>query len=228
MIRDCLAKFYMEPPIEDISAMYSPIPATPVSAGASGQDPNFPLPDPALPGAQVQKGEDEAYAFVPPGTNSLSGAYYMGKILVLTGNASVAICEMVGRSGRTDIAERFRAIVSGSRERAVVAVCAAWLKDAGNCKFLEDWTRAGDNRDVTRMPGLFGAFEREVIGGMQAIVYLDKVVRSDSSVIVCASVPAPLILIVDVTSTAPAICQTSLTRSRTICEIALQVTSRHG
>jgi len=228
MIRDCLAKFYMEPPIEDISAMYSPIPATPLSANASGQDPIFPPSDSVTPGVQVQKDEGEAYAFVPPGTNSLSGVYYMGKILVLTGNASVAICEMVGRFGRTDIAERFRAIVSGSRERAVVAVCAAWLKDAGNCKFLEDWTRAGDNRDVTRMPGLFGAFEREVIGGMQAIVYLDKVVRSDSSVIVCASVPTLLILLVDAISTASAICQTSLTCSCAICEIALQVTSRHG
>ncbi|PWW76845.1 hypothetical protein C7212DRAFT_351691 [Tuber magnatum] len=183
MIRDCLARFYMEPPVEDVSAIYSPIPATPLSANAPGQDPNFPPPGPAAPGAQAQKDEDEVYAFVPPGTNSLSGVHYLGKILVLTGNASVAICEMVGRFGRTDIAERFRAMVSGSRERAVVAVCAAWLKDAGDCKFLEDWMRAGDNRDVTRMPGLFGAFEREVISGMQAVVYLNKVVRSDSSVI---------------------------------------------
>lgn len=183
MIRDCLVNFFMEPPIEDISTMYSPIPPTPLSATGPGQDASFP---PALPvlETQAQSGGEESYAFLPPRTNSLSGVHYMGKILVLVGNASVAICEMAGRLGRADIAEKFRAMISGSRERAVVAICAAWLKDAGDCKYLEDWTRAGDNRDVTRMPGLFGAFEREAIGGMQAIVYLDKVGRSDSGVIV--------------------------------------------
>jgi exocyst complex component 2 len=228
MVRDCLVAFFMEPPVEDISTMYSPIPPTPLSATAPGQDANFfPVP-PALK-ARAQSDEEESYAFLPPGTNSLSGVHYMGKILVLAGNASVAICEVTGRFGRADIAEKFRAMISGSRERAVVAICAAWLKDAGDCRYLEDWTRAGDNRDVTRMPGLFGAFEREVIGGMQAIVYLDKVGRSDSGVIVWLQTSHTIYsLLIPLHHIASTIRQAPLPRPISVRPLAIQVTPRHG
>lgn len=176
LIRDCMIAFFQDPPVDDVSDMYSPVPPTPNGGGPQ-------LPDilkAKVP--QVKEGE-EGYAFFPPGANSLGGVHFMGKVMVLVGNAAVAMAEMAGKLGKEGVAEKLKVMVSGGRERAVVAVCSAWLKDAQNCKVLEDWTRAVDNRDVTKMPGLFLAFEREIIGGMQGMVYLDKVKNSNSGVI---------------------------------------------
>lgn len=184
LIRDCMISFFQEPPVDDVSTMYSPVPSTPVIAGRNGD----PLPSPQLPNvlkAKVpqQKEGEEGYAFFPPGANSVSGVYFMGKIMVLVGNAAVAMAEVGGKLEKEGITDRLKVMVSAGRERAVVAVCSSWLKDAQNCRVLEDWTRAVDNRDVTKMPGLFSAFEREIIGGMQGMVYLDNVKNSNSGVI---------------------------------------------
>lgn len=184
LIRDCMVAFFQDPPVDDVSAMYSPNPSTPASAGGNGDS----FPSPQLPNvlkAKVpqQKEGEEGYAFFPPGANSVSGVHFMGKIMVLVGNAAVAMAEVAGKLGKEGVADRLKIMVSAGRERAVVAVCSSWLKDAQNCRVLEDWTRAVDNRDVTKMPGLFSVFEREIIGGMQGMVYLDSVKNSNSGVI---------------------------------------------
>lgn len=182
LIRDCMIAFFQEPPVDDVSTMYSPVPPTPVTAGEEA--PSSPQL-PAVLKAKVppQKEGEEGYAFFPPGANSLGGVHFMGKIMVLVGNAAIAMADMAGKLGKEGVADKLKVMVAGGRERAVVAVCGSWLKDATNCRVLEDWTRAIDNRDVTKMPGLFLAFEREVIGGMQGMVYLDKVKNSNSAVI---------------------------------------------
>ncbi|KAL7266939.1 Exocyst complex component S5 [Rhizina undulata] len=179
-IKDCMIAFFQEPPVEDISAIYSNIPMTPMTPGP-GEYP--PSPVPPAPKMRGQIDGEEEFAFLPPGANSLSGVYYMSRVIVLVGNAAVAMAEIISRLGKDGVAEKLRIMVSGARERAVVAVCGGWLKDAQNCKVLEDWTRALDNRDVTKMPGAFLAFEREVISGMQGMVYLSQVKNSNSAVI---------------------------------------------
>lgn len=181
LIRDCVVAFFQEPPVDDVSAMYSPIPLTP--GGNGDQFPNAQLPNVLKAKVPQQKEGEEGYAFFPPGANSVSGVYFMGKIMVLVGNAAVAMAEVAGKLGKEGVADRLKVMVSAGRERAVVAVCGSWLKDAQNCRVLEDWTRAVDNRDVTKMPGLFSAFEREIISEMQGIVYLDSVKNSNSGVI---------------------------------------------
>lgn len=183
LIRDCMIAFFQEPPVDDVSNIYSPVPTTPGGANGDESFPTSQLPNILKAKVPQQKEGEEGYAFFPPGANSLSGVHFMGKIMVLVGNAAVAMADMAGKLGKEGVADKLKVMVSGGRERAIVAVCSAWLKDAQNCRVLEDWTRAVDNRDVTKMPGLFLAFEREIIGGMQGMVYLDKVKNSNSGVI---------------------------------------------
>ncbi|KAH0602818.1 uncharacterized protein H6S33_008468 [Morchella sextelata] len=183
LIRDCVIAFFQEPPVDDVSTMYSPVPPTPVSSTSDEAPPTPQLPQILKAAAPQKKEGEEGYAFFPPGANSLSGVHFMGKIMVLVGNAAIAMADMAGKLGKDGIADKLKVMVAGGRERAVVAVCSSWLKDAQNCRVLEDWTRAVDNRDVTKMPGLFSAWEREIIGGMQGMVYLDKVKNSNSAVI---------------------------------------------
>jgi exocyst complex component 2 len=135
---------------------------------------------------QGQAEGEGSYAFFPPGANSLGGVHYLGKIMVLLGSASAAMVEMGSAVGATKLEEKMRSTISAARERTVTALFTAWIRDAQNCKAMEDWTRAGENRGVTKMPGCFLAFEKEVVSGLQGIVYLDKVRTNESGIIVCA------------------------------------------
>jgi exocyst complex component 2 len=93
-------------------------------------------------------------------------------MLVLVGAAAGEMAAL-GPVAQDDAAkERLRGLVSGARERGVLAICAAWNSDAESCKALEDWTRAPDQRGVTNMPAYFTAFESEVLTGMQKILYV--------------------------------------------------------
>lgn len=185
MIRNCMAAFFQEPPVEDISALYTPLPNTPVSATTPPEDAEFPPPQHALPPIPRMKGQEneEVYAFFPPGANSVGSIHYLGKVMILLGKAAASMAEVFSGLGKTKLQEDLRSMLSAARERTVKAVSAAWLADAQNCKAMEDWTRAVDNRGVTKMPGYFLAFEKEVIGGMQSIVYLDKVRNGETAVI---------------------------------------------
>lgn len=185
MIRSCMVAFFQEPPVEDISSLYTPLPSTPVSATTPPEGAEFPPPQHALPPLPRMKGQEneEVYAFFPPGANSVGAVHYLGKVMALLGKAAASMAEIFSGLGKPGLQDGLRSMLSTARERTVKAVSAAWLEDAQNCKAMEDWTRAIDNRGVTKMPGYFLAFEKEVLGGMQSIVYLDKVRSGETAVI---------------------------------------------
>ncbi|KAI5814277.1 exocyst complex component Sec5-domain-containing protein [Pyronema omphalodes] len=180
MIRQCMVTFFNEPPVEDISSQYTPMPITPVSATI----PEFPPPSPVPPTPKMRGQEgDEVYAFFPPGANSIGAMHYLGKVMILLGKAAANMAESFNGLGKGNLQDDLRSMLSVARDRTVKSVLSAWLTDAEHCKVMEDWTRALDNRGVTKMPGYFMAFEKDIILGMQSIVYLDKVRSGETTVI---------------------------------------------
>jgi exocyst complex component 2 len=183
MIRESIFAFFADPPLEDISSLFSPLPPTPRtprSTGASGltptsmRDPRFNFDN--LPPPSPKRNEAwEKFAFWPPWSNSLSGVNYLAKLLVLVGTGASEMASISAISnGNSAALERLRALVGGARERCVTAICAVWNKDAENIKVLEDWRRSAEKRNLTRMPANFGAFESAVLSGMQKILYISE------------------------------------------------------
>ncbi|KAF2004747.1 hypothetical protein P154DRAFT_551942 [Amniculicola lignicola CBS 123094] len=184
VIREFLLAFFSEPPVEDVSALFSPAPntptpttpRTPMSALLSPSGGRFPRFDPNnVPPPSPTRGEAwEKYAFWPPNSNALSGSHYLSKTLLLIGLAANEMASLritqTGPSGRLD--ENLRTLVGGVRERCVQAVCAAWNTDAENLKVLEDWTRDPDRRDITNMPSRFLAVQTFLLSNLQKIMYV--------------------------------------------------------
>lgn len=178
LLRDHMVVLFQDPPIDDISSMYSPLPPdtpnTPQTANSDrsiSEVAGMPRPKRAASTAKPQDPGDE-YAFLPPGANSLGGVHYLGKILTLLGNAASALSELPMDSG---MLEKLKTMIVVARERCVYAVCIGWQRDAGNCKVLEDWTRSPENKDVTKMPQQFLQLENAVISGLQKLLYLTEV-----------------------------------------------------
>lgn len=192
MIRDNIFSFFAEPPIEDISSLFSPVPPTPKSPKTPGTTQLTPTAlrgfnfDPSsLPPPSPKRGEAwEKFAFWPPWSNSMSGVYYLAKLLVLvgTGASEMGAVAPVGY-GDGKAMERLRTLVGGARERCVTAICAAWNRDAENIKVLEDWRRSPEKRDLTRMPSYFGSFESSVLTGMQKILYIPEAKSGSAEVV---------------------------------------------
>jgi exocyst complex component 2 len=177
MIRDHILLFFAGPPPEDISLLFSPLPPSPGTPAMSGsltpRDPRFNLDANNPPPPSPKRGEPwEKFAFWPPWSNSLSGAHFLSKMLALVGSgaADMASIEPVAKDPAE--LERVRALVGAARERCVTALCAAWNRDAENIKYVEDWHRSPDSRDVTKMPASFSAFEGALLTGMQKILYV--------------------------------------------------------
>jgi exocyst complex component 2 len=61
---------------------------------------------------------------------------------------------------------------------------------------LEDWTRDSEKRDLTKMPGLFVAFESAILGGMQKILYISEAMAKSGSIDVVTQPPAKLLQMV--------------------------------
>ena len=194
MIREGILSFFSEPPIEDISALFSPLPPTPQSAPPKGQtalsppalkgytnfDPNN------LPPPSPKRGEPwEKFAFWPPWSNSISGVHYLAKLLVLVGSGASGMSTVtpIGKGDGTAM-ERLRSLVTSSRDRCVTAICAAWNKDAENIKVLEDWRRSNEKRELTRMPSNFKAFESAILTGMQKILYISEAVDKSGAEVI--------------------------------------------
>ncbi|KAL2267695.1 hypothetical protein VTJ83DRAFT_4972 [Remersonia thermophila] len=178
MIRDHILLFFAGPPPEDLSLLFSPMPSSPGTPSMSGsltpRDPRFNLDANNPPPPSPKRGEPwEKFAFWPPWSNSLSGAHFLSKMLALVGSgaADMASIDPVGKGDATEL-ERVRALVGAARERCVTALCAAWNRDAENIKYVEDWRRSPDSRDVTKMPASFAAFEGALLTGMQNILYV--------------------------------------------------------
>jgi exocyst complex component 2 len=182
MIRESVGSFFADAPIEDLSMLLSPIsptpetPRTPLSAGLSPEtrfrfDPNN------LPPPSPRNGEFwDKYAFWPPHANSLSGSYYLAKILTLIGTAASDMASLgVMRSQSRH--EEMRVLVASCRERCATAICAAWQADSENSKALEDWTRQAERHDVTNMPSRFMTFEGFILANLQKSMFVSEAKR---------------------------------------------------
>jgi exocyst complex component 2 len=182
MIRDHALSFFAGPPPEDISLLLSPSlpqsPGTPMaslSGALSPTVPGDPRFDPNnLPPPSPKRGESwEKFAFWPPWSNSISGVHYLSKMLTLVGSGASDMASMrpVAQVDPTEV-DRLKTLVGASRERCVTALCAAWNRDAENIRFVEDWNRAPDRGDITKMPLSFSSFEGALLTGMQKILYI--------------------------------------------------------
>ena len=180
IVREAVLSFFLEPPIDDISALLSPLtPAidTPLSpASLSGSlsprfkvDATHPVPPSPRTGESWEK-----FAFWPPHATVLSGVHYLGIIIniVATAASEMAMSAIVADAGRST--EPLKSLVGGVRERCIQAVCAAWKNDAEYCKALEDWTRPRERRNITKLPSRFVAFEKYVLTGMQKIIFVNN------------------------------------------------------
>lgn len=204
LLRENLFSFFADPPIEDISMLYSPLPPltpnTPKSAVFAPwahQDSRFRFDASHPPPPSPKRGEPwDEFAFWPPYANSLSGVHYLSKILLLLGTAAIEMANMQPIPS-VSLLERMRSLVGAARERAARAVCTAWNADAESCKSLEDWIRAPDRRDMTRMPFHFSAFEGAVLAGMQKMLYMpDAAITKSGSADVVLPPPSKLLQVV--------------------------------
>ena len=129
ILRDSMLALFQDPPIEDISSIYSPIPDTPITPSDTERT-GLPAPFSPLPlrtpskGAPMNEPGDE-FAFLPPGANSLGGVHYLSRMLTLLGNAACLLAELpIG----VPVIEKLKSMIVISRERCVNAVCIGWLK----------------------------------------------------------------------------------------------------
>ncbi|KAJ5771277.1 uncharacterized protein N7511_003328 [Penicillium nucicola] len=200
LIRQNVLALFTELPTEDVSLLFSPVPASPSSPETRGITPTesrFKLDPKNLPMPVPKLGESwEEYAFWPPFSNSLSGVHYLSKFLIILGSAAseMAALRPIASAGKSH--DLLRSLVSLSRERCARVACAAWSKDSEVCKMLEDWTRDIENRDLTKMPGFFVAFEGAILGGMQKILYISEARAKPGSVDVITQPPAKLLQMV--------------------------------
>ncbi|KAJ5627975.1 hypothetical protein N7490_010203 [Penicillium lividum] len=200
LIRENVLSLFNDPPTEDISLLSSPIlpsPTSPATHGVTPTESRFKLDPKNLPIPAPQRGEHwEGCAFWPPFSNSLSGVHYLSKFLIIIGTAAseMAALRPVTHSGSTH--DLLKSLVSVARDRSARVACAAWSKDAESCKMLEDWTRDSEKRDLTKMPGLFVAFESAILGGMQKILYISEAMSKSGTVDVVTQPPAKLLQMV--------------------------------
>lgn len=204
-LRDHIYAFFVGPPPEDISMLFSPLPmspspTTPGSAGPMSptlRDPRFNLDVNNLP-SSTKKGETwEKLAFWPPWSNSLSGVYYLSKMLVFVGSGASDMASIGPvAEGDSQVLERLKSLVGASRERCVTALCAAWNRDAENIKYVEDWQRSAELGDVTRMPSSFSAFEGTLLLGMQKILYMPEAMAKPGAGDIVLPPPAKLLQMV--------------------------------
>ena len=202
LVRESVMSLLADPPTEDISSLFSPLPQTspntPMATAFSPTDGRLGNIDQKLiPPPSPRKGEAwEDFAFWPPHSNSLSTTHYLSKLVVLIGSAASVMISLGPVSTNSSTQEKVKAMVGGVRERCVRAVCDSWNKDAESCKGLEDWTRAPDRRDLTKMPAQFMAFETTILSGMQRVVYYSDAITKSGSSNVISPPPSKLLQIV--------------------------------
>lgn len=204
IIRDNVFSFFADPPVEDISMLLSALspstPTTPKSATLAPdafQDSRFKVERDNLPPPSPKRGEAwEEFAFWPPYANSLSAVHYLSKLLILVSTAASEMAAMSPVAPGTSALEKLKLLVGGARERSVRAVCAAWNKDAEECKLLEDWTRSPEKKDLTKMPSHFTAFESWILAGTQKLLYLSEAMTKHGSADVVTPPPAKLLQLV--------------------------------
>lgn len=180
LIRDALYALFAEKPTEDISSIFSPLtngtprtPATPMFSPSEGRlgsidESNMPPPSP-------KKGQPwEDFAFWPPHSNAVSAVETITKMLASlgTGCGEMIAIDPVHRNGA--LCDKVKLLVNSARERSLQAICMAWSKDSEHCVNLEDWTRSIENRNQTRLPAYFTAYERAILNGLQQVMYFSE------------------------------------------------------
>ena len=212
MLRESAFTLFSDPPVEDISALFSPLPEnspmsprTPssaipaaVSSALSPMEARFGKLDPTtVPPPSPRLGEAwEDFAFWPPHSNCLSSAHYLSKILITIGTAASEMAALKPIAEVPATYDKVKALVAGARERCAKAICAAWNRDAENVKNLEDWTRAPDKREQTKMPMQLIAFEQAVLLGTQKILYISEASTKSNSRDVITPPPTKLLQMV--------------------------------
>ncbi|KAG6004416.1 hypothetical protein E4U21_001084 [Claviceps maximensis] len=188
ILREHVSAFFIEAPPEDISLLFSPMPSSPLSPDAAStpttlRDPRFNFDSNNPPPPSLARGESwEKLAFWPPWSNSISGVEYLSKMLTLVGAGASEMASLGPvASANPQVTEQLKVLVGASRERCVIALCAAWNRDAENIKYVEDWQRPADSGDVTRMPATFSAFEGTLLSGMQKILYIPDAMEKSGS-----------------------------------------------
>ncbi|KAJ9243953.1 hypothetical protein DTO027B5_8510 [Paecilomyces variotii] len=200
-IRESVLSLFVDPPTEDVSMLFSPLPplspSSPLSRGITPTESRFKLDPKNLPPPSPKKGEPwEDFAFWPPHSNSLSSVHYLSKFLILLGTAASEMSALGPISRGSSTYDQLKLLVSAARERCAKAACAAWNKDAESIKLLEDWTRDPERRELTRMPGLFVSFENAILAGMQKILYISDAMTKSGAVDVVTPPPAKLLQMV--------------------------------
>ena len=204
LLQENVYSFFADTPIDDISMLYSPMTPTPVTPQSATLSPyahqdsrfkfdeNHPLP------SSPRRGEAwEEFAFWPPYANSLSGVHYLEKLLTLLGSAASEAITMRPIASGHYLSDKLRNMVNSARERSARATCAAWGRDAEMCKSMEDWSRAGDDHELTNMPARFSALENTILSGMQKLLYIpDASVTKSGSVAIVSPPPAKLVQMV--------------------------------
>ncbi|KAI0478632.1 exocyst complex component Sec5-domain-containing protein [Xylariaceae sp. FL0804] len=205
MIRAHVYEFFAGAPPEDISLLFSPLPPSPatpssatLSATTNPRDPRFNFDAKNPPPPSPRRGDSwEKFAFWPPNSNSVSGAHYLSKMLVLVGTGASEMARVAPVSqGDTKQLELLKTLVGTSRERCASALCGAWNRDAENIKFVEDWQRSREAGDVTRMPACFSAFEGALLGGMQKILYISEAMTTPGAEDIVLPPPSKLLQMV--------------------------------
>lgn len=196
IIRDHLYSFFSDPPIEDVSLLFSPLPVSPIAATPrtplsaalspiSGS--RFRFDQSNLPPPSPNRGEAwEKYAFWPPHSNALSGSHFLSKAMVLVGTAANELASLrlpeTGLSSRFD--ELLRLLLGNVRERCVQAICASWNADAEKMKVLEDWTRNTERKDTTNLPQRFLAVQSFLLNNLQKTLYVEAATKTRVDVVV--------------------------------------------
>lgn len=183
VLRDSVFAFFAEPPIEDVSMLYSPLPPTTPSTPKSAvfapfahQDSRFKFDASNPPPPSPKRGEAwEDFAFWPPHANALSGIHYLEKVLNLVGGAAMELAGLRPVSSAPKVQEGLKTLINGTRERCVSALAASWTTDADKFHLVETFARSGPRRDLTKLPGYFLAYETAVVSGLQRLAYIPEV-----------------------------------------------------
>ncbi|KAI4112313.1 MAG: hypothetical protein LQ345_006523 [Seirophora villosa] len=189
MLRDSVFAFFAEPPIEDVSMLYSPFPSTTpttpksaVFAPFAHQDSRFKFDASNPPPPSPKRGEAwEDFAFWPPHANALGGIHYLEKVLTLVAAAAMELGDLRPVSSSSRVQEGLKTLINGTRERCVSAVAAAWIRDAEMFHLMETFVRHSDRRDLTSLPAYFLAFENAVLSGLQRLAYIPDVASKAGS-----------------------------------------------
>ncbi|KAI4255933.1 MAG: hypothetical protein LQ352_002318 [Teloschistes flavicans] len=191
-LRESVFAFFADPPIEDVSMLYSPLPPTTPNTPKSAvfapwahHDNRFRFDANNPPPPSPKRDEAwEAFAFWPPYANSLSGIHYLEKLLTLVGGGATELAGLRPVSSSSTIQESLKTLVNGTREKCINALLAAWTRDVGLFQSVEVWDRPNDRTDLTKMPTYFLAFESAVLSGLQKLAYIPNVASKGSAAIV--------------------------------------------